>query len=191
MIIKTLGLSQLIYSASNLVVPAGIEDTVKTKCFKFLWKNKKDKIKRSGLYQDTSKGGLRMTDIGLMFKSLNLAWIARLLVTGNRSWCTVPNHFFRKMGGLDFILMCNYNAKYFNQLSVFYKNILDFFNELKTIYGYDQSRDIVLFNNKDILVGGKPVYNNEWFKKGVSIIHSQECLNSKFKNNPKVHFIKY
>ena len=43
---KTLGLSQLIYSASNLVVPAGIEDTVKTKCFKFLLKNKKDKIKR-------------------------------------------------------------------------------------------------------------------------------------------------
>ena len=79
MIIKTLGLSQLIYSASNLVAPAGIEDTVKTKCFKFLWKNKKDKIKRSGLYQDTSKGGLRMTNIGLMLKSLNLAWIARLL----------------------------------------------------------------------------------------------------------------
>lgn len=167
MIIKTLGLSQLIYSASNLVVPAGIEDTVKTKCFKFLWKNKKDKIKRSGLYQDTSKGGLRMTDIGLMFKSLNLAWIARLLATGKRSWCTVPNHFFRKMGGLDFILRCNYNAKYFNQLPVFYKNILDSFNELKTLYGYDQSQDIVLFNNKDILVDGKPVYINEWFKKGV------------------------
>ena len=36
MIIKTLGLSQLIYSASNLVFPAGIEDTVKTKCFKYL-----------------------------------------------------------------------------------------------------------------------------------------------------------
>ena len=82
MTIKTLGLSQLIYSASNLVVPAGIEDTVKTKCFKCLWKNTKDKIKRSGLYQDTSKGGLRMTDIGLMFKSLNLAWIPRLMKTG-------------------------------------------------------------------------------------------------------------
>jgi len=119
MIIKTLGLSQLIYSASNLIVPAGIEDTVKTKCFKFLWKNKKDKIKRSGLYQDTSKGGLRMTNIGLMLKSLNLAWIARLLATGKRSWCTVPNLFFRKMGGLDFILRYNYNAKYFNQLPVF------------------------------------------------------------------------
>ena len=115
MTIKTLGLSQLIYSASNLVVPAGIEDTVKTKCFKFLWKNKKDKIKRSGLYQDTSKGGLRMIDVGLRFKSLNLAWIPRLLATGKRSWYTVANYFFRKMGGLDFILGCNYNAKYFNQ----------------------------------------------------------------------------
>lgn len=34
MIIKTLGISQLTYSASNIPVPAGIEDSVKTKCFK-------------------------------------------------------------------------------------------------------------------------------------------------------------
>ena len=54
MIIKTLGLSQLIYLASNLafVVPAGIEDTVKTKFFKFLWKNKKGKKKKD---QDSIK----------------------------------------------------------------------------------------------------------------------------------------
>ena len=93
--------------------------------------------------------------------------LPRLLATGKRSWCTVPNHFFRKMGGLDFILRCNYNAKYFDQLPVFYKNILDSFNEWKTFYGYDQSQDIVLFNNKEILVDGKPVYINECFKKGV------------------------
>ena len=49
----------------------------------------------------------------------------------------------------------------------FYKNILDPFNELKTLYGYNQSQDIVLVNNKDILVDGKPVYINEWFKKTV------------------------
>ena len=68
MIVKTLGISRLIYSASNLPVPAGIEDSAKTKCFNFLWRKKKDNIKRSGLYQDTSKGGLSMTDMGLMFK---------------------------------------------------------------------------------------------------------------------------
>jgi len=50
MLIKTLGISQLICSASNMDAPKGIVEIVRTKCFKFLWKNKKDKIKRSGLY---------------------------------------------------------------------------------------------------------------------------------------------
>ena len=57
-ILKTLGLSQLVYSASNLVVPQGIANVVKTKSFRFIWRNKKDKIKRSGLYQDLDTGGI-------------------------------------------------------------------------------------------------------------------------------------
>ena len=65
MILKILGLSQLVYSASNFVVPQGIADTVKTKSFKFLWRNKKDKIKRSGLYQEPDKGGIPFT---IMFR---------------------------------------------------------------------------------------------------------------------------
>ena len=73
MILKTLGLSQLVYSASNLVVPPGIADIVRTKSFKFLWKNKKDKIKRSGLYQEPDRGGIRVTDLNIMFKALKLA----------------------------------------------------------------------------------------------------------------------
>jgi len=51
-VLKSLGLSQLVYSASNLVVPPGTVDLVKTKSFRLLWGNKKDKIQRSGLYQD-------------------------------------------------------------------------------------------------------------------------------------------
>ena len=44
LIIKSLALSQLVYSASNLNVPQEIMPMIKTKLFKFLWKNKKDKI---------------------------------------------------------------------------------------------------------------------------------------------------
>ena len=68
MILKTLGLSQLVYSASNLVVPQGITDTVKTKSFKFLWRNKKDKIKRSGLCQEPDRGGICMTDLLILLR---------------------------------------------------------------------------------------------------------------------------
>ena len=44
--------------------------TIKTKLFKFLWKNKNDKIKREGLYQDRDKGGIHMIDAEIMIKAL-------------------------------------------------------------------------------------------------------------------------
>ena len=55
-------ISSLVYSASNVQVPGEVEDYVKGRLFRFLWKNKKDRIKRVGLYQDYDKGGLRMVD---------------------------------------------------------------------------------------------------------------------------------
>ena len=172
MIIKTLGLSQIIYSASKFDVPDGTVGTFKKKLFNFIWRKKKDKIKRTGLYQDLEKGGIGMVDVDLMLKALRLAWIPRLMTAGKRNWCTIPNHCFRKRGGgggLNFLLRCNYDTKYLEHLPIFYKNILEFFNELKTLYRYDQAEDLILFNNKEILVGGTSVYLSDWIKRDVSI----------------------
>ena len=168
MLIKTLGISQLIYSATNLDAPKGIVEIVRTKSFKFLWKVKKDKIKRSGLYQDLDNGGIRMIDFDIMLKALKLTWIARLLRTSdNSNWCIIPKHYFGRMGGLNFLLRCNYDTKFFDDLSLFYNKILEFFNELKTLYSYDQKQELILFNNKDMLVDGKPIFLMEWFRKGM------------------------
>ena len=43
MIIKTLGVSSLIYSASNINVPNNIAGNVKRRLFSFLWKIKETK----------------------------------------------------------------------------------------------------------------------------------------------------
>ena len=72
-----------------------------------------------------------MTDPNITFKALKLAWIPRLIKSDKSNWCTNPNHFFKRMGGLNFLLRCNYDTKYFNDLPVFYKKILDNFKELK------------------------------------------------------------
>ena len=173
MSIKTLGISQLNYSASNLNVPKGIVEIVRTKYFKFLWKNKKNKIKRSGLYQDLDNGGIRMTDFDIMLKALKLAWIPRLLrISDNSNSCIILKIFFKKKGGLNFLLRCNYDTNYFKDIPLFYiKKILEFFNELKTLYSHDQKQELILFNNKDILVDGKPIFLNEWFKKDILSIN--------------------
>ena len=59
LIIKSWGLSQLIYSASILNVPEEVARTVKTKLFSFLWKNKRDKIKRTGLSTEVLSSRIR------------------------------------------------------------------------------------------------------------------------------------
>ena len=94
----------------------------------------------------------------------------RLLNAGDENWCSVPNYYFRKQGGLNFVLKCNYDTKYFPQLSAFYKNILRFFHELKILYGYYQASDLVLYNNKEIQVDQKTVYLSKWMEKGIVFI---------------------
>ena len=176
LIIKSLGLSQIVYAASNLNTPTEVQFTIKSKLFSFLWNKKKDKIKRESIYQDYDRGGIRMTDIDLMIKGLRLAWISRLLNPERRNWKSVPNYFFTKLGGLNFFLRCNYDAKYLDpKLPIFYKDILSFFSELKSKYNYQQGQETILFNNKAILIGGKPFFLREWFSKG--IISIQNLLN--------------
>ena len=199
MIIKSLGLSQILYSASNTNVPKDTITIVKRKLFSFLWNKKKDKIKREGLYQDYDKGGIRMTEVGLMLKAMRLAWIPRLLKHPNSNWNSVPDFFLRRLGGLNFLLRCNYDVIFLNsKLPTFYKDMLSFFDDLKTLYNYNLGQ-IVLFNNREILIDGKPFFIQEWFSKGIILIRdlldeqgqllSYQAFKTKYKC--KTNFLNY
>ena len=67
-IIKALGVSSLVYSASNINVQKDIISNVKGRLLRSIWKNKRDKIRREGLYHDYEKGRLRMRDIETISK---------------------------------------------------------------------------------------------------------------------------
>ena len=123
-----------------------------------LWNNKKDKIKREGLYQDIHEGELRMVDTEVMFKALKLAWIPRLLSSGSPKWKTVLDYYLKGVGGLNFSLRFNYDEKYLTSLPVCYGNNLKYFRELKALYNHNQDQNIILHNNKDILVGYEPFF---------------------------------
>ena len=65
------------------------------------------------------------------------------------------------------------------EMPSFYKQILSFFLELKSIYDTSGDQEIILFNNKEIQIGGKTVFYQNWFHKGVysicDILASVEC----------------
>ena len=151
---------QLVFSMSNLDAPKSCIPTINTSIFQFIWKKRKDKIKRQLMYQNYDKGRLRALNVDVMIKSLRLAWIPRLLSTDEKwseVWKTIPNHYFDSYGGLNFLLRCNYNLKFLEQTGMpqFYKSMLQFFYELKLSYETDLGQDLVLSNNKDILIDRK------------------------------------
>ncbi len=46
---------------------------------------------------------------------------------------------------------------------------------MKTLYNFDRGQDMILFSNKEILVGGKPIFIREWLN---NILFIQDLLNS-------------
>ena len=70
-IIKSLAVSQIVYTLSSLPPPEGFVKEVNSFLYDFLWDGKDDKIKRTEMINDCDKGGLKMVDIKSFSEALN------------------------------------------------------------------------------------------------------------------------
>ena len=124
-------------------------------------------------------GAMRAPDPSLSFKSLRLAWISRLSISEDTFWKSIPTYFFQKYGGLSFLLRCNYDSKCLEKSAIppFYRQILLNFFAIRNLYKYNNGHDLILFNNKDILIDGKSFSLPKWKEKGV-VLYSQDILDN-------------
>ena len=97
-IVKTLGLSKLVYSASVLTVPVHYTQEINKLTFNFIWLGKPPKIKRTTIIGEKKNGGL---------KALKIAWVNRIQNNSNASWKIISNHLVHKHGSLSFLTKCN------------------------------------------------------------------------------------
>ena len=105
MLAKSLGFSQLIYATSMRSVPEIMIQKTQSKPFAFIWKNKRDKIKRQVLLHPLSKGGPSFPCFRTLIKASCLSWISRLFNNTHDTWTAIPNYYFNKHGRL-FLLNC-------------------------------------------------------------------------------------
>ena len=176
---KTLGVSQLVYAASLLSVPNAVIKIVQTELFSFLWKNKKDKIKRAVIYQPLAEGRLHFMKFGTMVKSLHLTWVGSLLRDTYDSWKVIPNYYSSEYGGLQFLLKCNYmyNTESINKcLPNFYRELLQYFQEFKNKTNIFPYGEFLLWNNKAITIENYSIFWRSWFKQKISYV--QDVLNA-------------
>ena len=96
-IVKTLGISKLIYSASVLTVPDHYILEINKLIFNFIWQGKPPKIKRNTIIGAKKDGGLKMCDFEIMEKALKIAWVKRIQDESQASWKIIPNQLLHKI----------------------------------------------------------------------------------------------
>ena len=128
LIIKSLIVPIFTYVSSACVVPEKYRKEIDSKCFKFIWNNKPDNVKRNTVVGKLGNGGLKMIDVQSYFMSLKASWVSRLVSNQLVNWKVIPCKYFAKLGKKWLLFSQNLDNitvnKYAKQIPEFYGNVL-------------------------------------------------------------------
>lgn len=102
---------------------------------KFIWNNKRAKIKHSTLISDYSDGGLRDVDIESKVNSLHLSWLKRYFDSNFHPWKSIPKILFAKISPTDSLFFSNLfleNSCFLEKIPSFYQNMLKLWTVLSS-----------------------------------------------------------
>ena len=98
-IFKSLALSKIVYLALLTIAPKSIIEELNEIQKKFLWSNKKCKIKHGTLCNDYKNGGSKNVYINLRIVSLKCLWIRTLYNECHHDWKIIPlNYIYNALG---------------------------------------------------------------------------------------------
>lgn len=140
--------------------------------FKFLWKGKGDKTRRSTIISQKNMGGAKMTDVRTMSKCLKIAWIKRL-ISENGNWKAIaldnaPNieiSYILKSN----LLFCDFPIDGLKN-NIFWKEVMIIWCSLNYEKEIENPARILLQNlwfNSNIKIGKKIVWFEKWYRKDV------------------------
>jgi hypothetical protein len=99
LIIKALSTPIFTFIVSSCVIPEKYKKEIESiKCFKFIWNEKPDKVKRNTLIGEFEKGGLKMIDLESYFISLKASLVSRLADSKFSNWKLIPLKYLNVFG---------------------------------------------------------------------------------------------
>lgn len=107
------------------------------------------------------------------FSSLNytfkINWLRQFLNDPESMWNAIPKYIFSKVGGLSFLLLCNYSiSKLPIKLSNFHKQVLLAWH---LIYKHKFSPNrYFIWNNQDIRYKNKMLFFPDWFNNNILLV---------------------
>lgn len=159
-------LSRLIYPAFSLPLKDKMIKQINSINFNFIWKNKCHYIRKDDMVKSYEEGGGNVIDFDTMNGVLKVKWLKSYIQNKQSIWFIIPNLIFQKMGGIEFLLRCDFNNNRLPiKLSAFHQQVLLYW---KLIYKHNFTpHNTPIWNNRYVLQKNKSIYLEEWFTKGV------------------------
>ena len=181
-VVKSLILPNLTYLASNTIISKDNIQRFKTLIYNFIWKSKRDKIKRTTLSKDYSEGGLRMIDIDLYIKSIQTRWIIKLQENKCDNWTVIPRFYLNKFGKNLLLFKMNLNnvrdldTATFGSMSEFYQQLVKTWisikgGQTKSPKNFLDVRKQVIWGNNFIRLNRKCLFFKNWIQNDIIYIN--------------------
>ena len=175
-IVKTLGLSQLVYLFQILPnPPQNIMKDLEKIIFNFIWNGKPDKIGRSTMIGTLSSGGLKVTHIFSFIHSLKCTWVKRYLDEGEGFWKLFFN-FYLQSYGQNLLFQCNYKIEDVSIENAFIRDVSHAWSQYSFKIPENFGEEII-WNNTSIKIDNQIIVYNFMWQKGV------KCIKDLFDHN--------
>ena len=173
-IIRTFIISQFLFVSSVIETPPQVIKAVNSLIYKFIWKNKKDRIKRKVLISETLNGGLNIPDFETMIKTARYKWVRKLEENKNSPCYHILQNYLKKIGiCLDILLYANFSLHSVgikdNAIPKFYYELLKLWSETGNTTVIENSNFI--WYNRAIRVESKSVLYPEFLQAGIWYKH--------------------
>ena len=174
-IIKILLISQLIYLGTCYTMPPVYVKKLNKIIYSFLWKSKREKVKRAVVINPILQGGLGMVYVNAKLKSLRLSWIPKILQDKKQPWKFLCLFWTNKLGGMPFCLQCNCSIADMHSLCKrhalppFYSTLLVSWAELhySDMFKVTNVQNEIIWHNSNIKDRNRLLYFKNWHEKGI------------------------
>jgi len=167
---KMESLSRLIYPSYSMAIPNRFIKDINQLNFNFIWKNRVHYIKKAEIIKEYKDGGVQAIDFECLNAVLKLKWIKSFLLNPESIWFCLPRGLFKRVGGLDFLLKCDFKVERLPvKLSSFHKQMLCW----KLMYTHNFTpHQTPIWNNRYVLCNRKSLFLQDWMDKNIwSVTH--------------------
>ena len=106
--------------------------------------------------------------------SLRLAWLTRIYSRGRIPWKAFLDYLLEDYGG-TFFVSCNYNMRDYNINSLFYSELLQWWDDFRNAFStLPLTAENIIWNNKLIKIDGKSIYYHNYVKAGILLTNQMQ-----------------